>query len=68
MNPLISAQVLLENEQRIRTLKSLIPTMIEEYEVNARLKREKFIALKREGFTEEQAMEIIIAGKDSMTL
>lgn len=68
MKPLISAQTLLESEQRLTTLKALIPAMTEEYAVHARLKREKFNALISEGFTPEQAMQIIVAGKDSFSL
>lgn len=68
MNPLFSAQQLLEMEQGIETLKAMIPMAIEDYAVAARLKREKFIALTREGFTEDQAMQIIVAGKDNVAL
>lgn len=68
MKPMISAQTLLEAEQRLETLRAIIPSLVEEYGVNARIKREKFKALIAEGFTQEQAMQIIVAGGDSVTL
>ncbi|MEK5148804.1 hypothetical protein MKX53_17625 [Psychrobacillus sp. FSL K6-4615] len=68
MKPLISAQELFEMEQRTKTLKAIIPNAIEEYAVQARLKREKFNALTYEGFTQEQAMQIIVANKEKITL
>mgnify|MGYP003410557757 CR=1 FL=1 len=68
MNPLISAQTLLEAEHRIKTLVAIAPSIIEEYAVHAKLKREKFKALTREGFTEEQAMQIIVNGGESLNL
>lgn len=66
--PLISAQTVYESEQRTETLKALIPNIIEEYAVHARLKREKYNALIKENFTPEQAMQIIIAGRDGLEL
>lgn len=68
MKPLISANTILEAEQRTKTLKALIPSIIEEYQVHAKLKREKFNALIGEGFTDVQAMQIIVAGGESIGL
>lgn len=68
MKPLISAQQLFEIEQNIKTLAAFLPTAVEEYEVKSKFKRAKFDALIKEGFTEEQAMQIICAGKDDITL
>ena len=68
MKPLISAQQILEIEQETATIKALIPNLIEDYKVKSKIKREKFNALINEGFTEEQAMQIIIAAKNDIVL
>lgn len=68
MDPMFSAQQLLEYEERIKTLWAMLPTFIDEYEIHARLKREKFNALTKEGFSESQAMEIVVAGQSDMDL
>lgn len=68
MKPIISAQQILEAEQQIKTLLALMPTFIEEYAVRAKVKREKFDALKREGFTDEQAMQVIVAAGSDLQL
>ncbi|MEK4024453.1 hypothetical protein [Sporosarcina sp. FSL W7-1283] len=68
MDPMFSAQKLLEYGERIKSLWAMLPTFIDEYEIHARLKREKFNALTKEGFTESQAMEIIVAGQTDMSL
>lgn len=59
--PIVSAQELLEIENGIKTMWAMLPQFIDEYEIYARLKWEKLCALKKEGFTEEQAMQIVIA-------
>lgn len=64
----IGANTMLEAEQRNKTLEALLPSIIEEYQVNSKIKREKFKALTNEGFTNEQAMQIIVAGGDNITL
>lgn len=66
--PKISAHQIFEAEQSIKMLIGLTPTIIEEYAVRARLKREKFEALKREGFNEEQALQIVISGGHNLEL
>lgn len=68
MEPIISAQQILEAEQRVKALFAIMPTLVEEYAVNAKVKREKFDALKREGFTDEQAMQVIVAGGSDLQL
>lgn len=68
MKPLMSAQQLLEAEQKIKTLEALMPTIVEEYKVYAKVKREKFDALLGENFTEEQALQIVIAGGSDLAL
>lgn len=65
---MISAQQLFELEQATATIKALIPNLIEDYKVKSQVKREKFKALINEGFTEEQAMQIIVAAKDDISL
>lgn len=47
MDPIFSAKELLEFEQRTKTLWAVLPQFIEEYEIAARMKREKFKALTK---------------------
>ncbi|AMW99326.1 hypothetical protein [Rummeliibacillus stabekisii] len=68
MSHYFSAQQLLEMEQSVENLKAVMSIMIEGYAVSAKFKREKYEALLREGFSETQAMQIVIAGKDDITL
>lgn len=68
MIPIFSAQQMLEFEQGTKSLLAMLPTILEEFNVKAKVKRGKFDALVKEGFTEEQAMQIIVAAKDDMTL
>lgn len=68
MKPLISAQQLLEMQTTNNTLKALIPEFKAMYNVRAKIKKEKYNALIQEGFTTEQAMQIVIAGKDEIDL
>lgn len=63
-----SAQQIFEAEKKIQMIIDLTPTIVEEYAARAALKREKFKALKAEGFTDEQAMQIIVAGGTNLDL
>lgn len=68
MDPMFSAQQMMEFEERVKTMWAMLPNFVAEYEIAARMKREKFNALTKEGFTESQAMEIIAAGNSDMRL
>lgn len=66
--PMISAQEIFEVEKLTETQEALIPTLRDNYSIAAKIKREKFIALKKEGFTDEQAMQIVISRKSKLDL
>lgn len=68
MNPIFSAQQLFEMEQARETLKMMIPEIVEGYKISAKLKRGKYNALVGEGFSSEEAIQIIVAGKESTDL
>lgn len=53
------ANVLIEMLQRQETIKNLVPHMIEMSALSAQILFKKFSDLQKEGFSEEQAMQII---------
>ncbi|CAG0966393.1 hypothetical protein MTYP_01016 [Methylophilaceae bacterium] len=56
MNADEKKQVLIAQE--LKTLKDNIPAMLELQRLQAKMMREKFLALINEGFTEEQALKL----------
>ena len=68
MKPMISASEILEMEQQIDTLNAMLPHLVESYEVRAKIKYEKYQALVMSGFSEDQAIGIVIAGGSGIEL
>lgn len=45
------------SQEGLRIMREQMPVMMEFFEIQAKLRRAKFDALKKEGFTDEQAVE-----------
>lgn len=58
--PLFSAQQLLEFENALKNKWGLLPNIIKELEFSARVMYEKYEILTKEGFTKDEAMQIIV--------
>lgn len=61
--PKSNAMVSLEAQIRLDTLKNLFPVILDEIKMNAKLRKAKYDALVDEGFSSEQAIEIISKSK-----
>ena len=55
---LFSSKTLTEQEAALKKMKEQVPIMVEYYRVVAKLHREKFKALKEQGFTDAEALEL----------